>query len=77
MTKNIKKLTERDVEKYVAKDGSECPFCHSENISGDIYDYETMTQPVECLDCGKKWKDILGIVGIFYNGKEFMQKGDE
>lgn len=43
-----------------------CPFCGSDDISGDSWEQDgpTVSQVVDCLDCGETWVDSYGFVGF-------------
>jgi len=47
-------------------DGTHCPYCNSSNIISleqVQMDGSFGTQTIECLDCKKRWYDILKLVG--------------
>jgi len=57
-------------QKQYVKHPYQCPKCNSENISAGERDYIAdgeMTQDVDCLDCGAKWRD-------FYKLKEYEKR---
>jgi RNA polymerase subunit RPABC4/transcription elongation factor Spt4 len=43
-----------------------CPFCGSDDISGDSWEQDgpTVSQVVDCLDCGETWVDSYQFVGF-------------
>ena len=60
-------LTEQEKQRYLSGDLSECPKCESDNIettSPVQTDYNYGWQPVQCLECGFKWRDIYNVVDI-------------
>ena len=71
------RLTEDKVQKYLNADGSRCPFCGSDNIEGGEFEFDGVWREVFCLDCHEYWKDIYQLVGIYYDGKDIIPKGDE
>ena len=46
-------------------EGSQCPFCRSENIVGMPFDVDVMWawRNVECEDCGKIWVEDYKLIG--------------
>lgn len=52
-------LTLRQKSEYVKNPGH-CPFCGSDQIIGDSYDYggESVAQRIDCDECGAAWNDI-------------------
>lgn len=58
-----KKLTEQQKKNYV-QNPTECPHCHSEDISGENFEPETMTREIGCESCGENWLECLKIVDI-------------
>lgn len=58
----MKQLTD---EEYVAKSGYSCPFCGSDQITGDAWETtgQAATQEVSCNDCNKAWYDVYELVG--------------
>lgn len=49
------------------KDPSRCLYCRSGSIhQGTAYEFETydLKQPVECLDCGRKWEDTYELKNV-------------
>lgn len=57
--KGMKMLTLRQKSEYVKNPGH-CPFCGSDQIIGDSYDYggESVAQRIDCDECGAAWNDI-------------------
>lgn len=51
---------------YVAKAGTVCPGCHSEQIEGGSIEVDlgTATQPMTCNDCGAEWTDVYQLTGF-------------
>jgi hypothetical protein len=66
-----KELTQDAVEHYV-RTTDHCPFCQSENIQAGAEDRPdgttTLTQDVECLDCGREWREVYRVVAIEWAG---------
>ncbi len=56
-------LTKQQKRNY-NKDSYHCPYCGSENISGDPFDYDALGQKVTCNDCDKEWWDTYKFMGI-------------
>jgi C4-type Zn-finger protein len=58
-----------DADEYVAKGGTECPFCrcggnlHTGEFSGPDGN-ATAYLNVKCLDCGKEWTDVYTLSSI-------------
>ena len=55
--------------KFVSESLTICPYCGSDNITSDGPDYDwsdgapkEMSEVVECLDCGKFWRDVFAYV---------------
>ena len=44
---------------------SECPYCGSENVTCNNFDYESMSIEDSCLDCERSWDTIYNIVGVY------------
>ena len=58
------KLTPEAVAAYVAAP-QHCPYCRSGEIqSSDIDWNEPLTLKIECLDCGRTWREVLKCVDI-------------
>jgi hypothetical protein len=55
-------------QSYLESEGTHCPFCDSENIeSGEVHlEGDYFVALVECQEshCGKKWKDIYGLIEV-------------
>jgi Zn ribbon nucleic-acid-binding protein len=58
-----------NIEAYTKSDLLICPFCGSDDISIHLYNGDV--QPVECFSCGESWGNILIVVGISHNNKEY------
>ncbi len=55
-------LTIEQVKKYVSRDGSQCPYCGSLNISAEPMN--DCYVPVHCNNCDEDWKDIYQLIGV-------------
>jgi hypothetical protein len=57
-----KKLTSKQ---YVAREGKQCPICHTKNIIDEDYDIEddVVLLYVHCLDCDTTWTDKFKLIG--------------
>jgi len=66
-----KELTQDAVERYV-RTAAHCPFCKSERIQAGAAEREDscteMTQDVECLDCGREWREVYRVVDLEWAG---------
>lgn len=53
-------------EEYVACGGSKCPYCGSEDITGESFEAqgEECSQEISCNECGKSWVDIYKLSGF-------------
>lgn len=62
MNKNKKQMTEQE---YRELGGGRCPYCHSDNITGDAIEVDGSIawQPVSCDDCGKDWEENYSLIG--------------
>ena len=60
--KKQKPMTDKQ---YRDSDGTKCPYCGSENISGEHVEVDAggATQEVGCTDCGKSWYDCYSLTG--------------
>jgi hypothetical protein len=60
------------VRRYIACQGSHCPFCHSpETEAGKVEaDAASDWSRVTCNECGKEWQDVffLGAVDVIDEG---------
>jgi formate dehydrogenase maturation protein FdhE len=59
-------LTAEQKKKYLAAGAQLCPFCESENISGDTFDAEGTEawQRVMCSDCLEDWQDVYKLADV-------------
>jgi hypothetical protein len=57
-----KPLTDKE---YVGKGGLICPYCGSDQITGDEINVDAghATQEVSCEDCKKEWQDVYRLTG--------------
>ena len=53
-------LTRQARRRYLRTHGVRCPYCRSDQIEGGAIDVDCgqAIQPVTCLSCGKRWRDI-------------------
>lgn len=60
------KLTQKQIEKYIAGGGNHCPFCNSQDIEGHFVEIDSRgaAQLVSCNACGERWTDIYSLVRI-------------
>jgi hypothetical protein len=68
-----KELTQDAVERYVRTAGH-CPFCDSERIQAGAAERDDsctlLTQDVECLDCGREWREVCRVVDLEWAGDD-------
>lgn len=68
-----KQLTQEAIERYV-RTAAHCPFCESERIQAGAVEREDscteMTQDVECLDCGREWREVYRVVDLEWAGDD-------
>jgi hypothetical protein len=58
-------LTPEQRRRYFEKDGKYCPFCEDGAVeAGPIHNDEPLWSEVRCLECGRSWKDIYGVVDL-------------
>jgi transposase-like protein len=41
-----------------------CPYCNSDRICALEFETQTLTQTVECPDCGRQWTDRYTLTAI-------------
>ena len=60
------------MKKYLKDDGSYCPFCDSDNISGGYgeFDASSAFRNVVCMDCKREWTEEFGLTGVVFLEKE-------
>lgn len=60
------RITEKDVEAYVAGGGCQCPACGSDQIEGSSFDADGkhVWQKVWCNDCEAEWFDDFTLTTI-------------
>lgn len=53
------------VEQYLEHSGLKCPFCESDQITGDEWNAEgsSATQEATCNECGGSWYDLYELKG--------------
>lgn len=59
-------LHKKQLEKYIAIGGTQCPYCGSEHLDCDDIDIDNggACQPVFCGDCEKSWLDVYVLKNI-------------
>lgn len=59
-------LTNEQKKDYVADMGIYCPYCESDDIWGDDWEYGTgqVWEVMRCRTCGKKWTDVYTLTLI-------------
>lgn len=59
-------LTLEQKEQYLKDGGTLCPFCRSNDLSTDNMQIDggTMTEDIECLNCGEQWQDSYTLTRI-------------
>ena len=60
-------LTDEQIEEYVKKSGSRCPYCNPTNVfavGGIDADGPIGWQDIRCDDCLKEWVDEFRLVGM-------------
>ena len=52
-------LTQEQANKYIADEATHCPFCGSDQVEGQSFDYEDgrIYHPIICTACGRSWQD--------------------
>lgn len=65
-TKDLNQVEEDQSQgKYVRLGGTHCPFCDSEEITGNEINIDagTATQEISCSNCDKEWNDLYTLSG--------------
>ena len=60
-------MTKKQKKFYLDHCGNLCPYCESGNVNGDGFvetDSGCAWQKVDCLDCGKSWRDLYTLTGV-------------
>lgn len=58
-------ITETMKKKYIAHKGVRCLYCGCDNVEyGNIDWDEPLGIAVSCLDCKKRWTDVMAIVDV-------------
>ena len=58
-------FTREQKERYIQKDGSECPYCHSNNIDVISRDNDIVISIyVLCNKCSKRWTEYYTLTDI-------------
>ena len=54
---------------YVANGGQLCPFCGSENLTGEEINIDAGSawQDIYCVDCSNEWRDTYALTGYAIN----------
>ena len=55
---------DKDQKTEYLKHPYHCPFCKSTRIEAGTFDGETQSQAVDCLNCGRQWKDVYTLTDI-------------
>jgi len=55
-------LTQQQKDRYLAFDGTQCPYCRSENITA--LDFDGWHQKSICGNCGKTWHNYYLLVDM-------------
>jgi hypothetical protein len=79
-----KELTPEAVERYV-RTAAHCPFCESEHIQAGAAERDDsctlLTQDVECLACGREWREVYRVVDLEWVGdqewEQYPPAGDD
>lgn len=60
------KLTQEQADKYLKNGGVRCPYCNSDDISGDSVEVDigSASQEMFCHDCNATWNDLYTLSGI-------------
>lgn len=71
-------LTREQAKAHLDSGGAQCPYCGSEDITGDGVEVEgsIASQYVRCLKCYESWTDNFRLVSIYADGKSFDLSGD-
>ncbi len=67
----LKKLTLKDVKKYIESSGN-CPYCNSHQIEGGSIEVDSSYawQKIRCYDCDSRWQDIYQLKSILVEDKD-------
>jgi transposase-like protein len=59
-------LTEENIKEYTDYGGIICPYCGSQDITGQDVEIDegVASQEVDCSNCDKTWTDQYDLVGI-------------
>ena len=51
---------------YIKDKGSKCPYCGYDDLYSQEVHFEgdSFISYTECLRCGKRWKDVYGIIDV-------------
>lgn len=62
----MKKITDEMRKEYIENFGTDCPFCHSEDISTIEWDYGIgeVWSSVRCGECKEIWIDVYRLTGV-------------
>ena len=65
-------LTQEQADKYIADEGGSCPFCGSDQVEGQNFDYEygRNYRGVTCTACGRSWQNGYTLDSISADGVE-------
>lgn len=56
-------MTPKQSTEYLL-DPTRCPYCQSEDIEGQGFEYDDMSQIIECNNCERRWKDIYTLTAV-------------
>jgi hypothetical protein len=73
------KLTKEQAKRYFESNGTQCPFCDSDQIAGDEIDIDggVAGQDVRCNECGRSWRDNYRLSSISTYEGEYFEKEEE
>lgn len=59
-------MTPEQAAKYIAGQGTLCPYCKSPDITGDHVEVDAghATQEVTCDNCHAEWRDVYTLTHI-------------
>jgi hypothetical protein len=64
--KTIKPVLSAQAKQEYLKNPIACPFCKSQEVMGDAIDVDGTgcSQPIHCVQCGRRWYDIYTLTDI-------------
>ncbi len=57
-------LNQKTKDRYVDHGGINCPYCGSDDIEGQGWEWDGQYQNIECHKCHKCWRDCYSLVDI-------------